>query len=65
LTEIGRETEMLFQLGRGSNYRGVPHDRFHCNYKTAIPYLGMIVIDCNGTVAGGASTNGLTHKIPG
>jgi hypothetical protein len=31
LTEIGRETEMLFQLGRGSNYRGVPHARFHCN----------------------------------
>jgi hypothetical protein len=28
LTEIGRETEMLFQLGRGSNYRGVPHARF-------------------------------------
>jgi hypothetical protein len=23
---------MLFQLGRGSNYRGVPHARFHCRW---------------------------------
>jgi hypothetical protein len=23
---------MLFQLGRDSNYRGVPHDRFHCTH---------------------------------
>ena len=27
--------------------------------------IGMIVIDSRGNVAGGTSTNGATHKIPG
>ena len=27
--------------------------------------LGMIVIDSNGNVAGGTTTNGMNHKIPG
>ena len=27
--------------------------------------IGMLVIDRNGSIAGGTSTNGATHKIPG
>lgn len=27
--------------------------------------VGMIVIDKNGNIAGGTSTNGASHKIPG
>ena len=27
--------------------------------------IGMIVIDKNGNVAGGTSTNGMNHKVPG
>ena len=30
-----------------------------------IVFVGMVVLDSKGNVAGGTSTNGLNHKIPG
>ena len=34
-------------------------------YFLSTSHAGMIVIDNKGNVAGGTSTNGLNHKIPG
>ena len=33
--------------------------------KVAISYAGMIVIDADGRIGCGATTNGANHKIPG
>lgn len=35
------------------------------SHETVNFVVGMVVVDSKGNVAGGTSTNGLNHKVPG